>query len=93
MFSRPGLLGIRLSCENASRVLEYSCRVQASVSIQVSAALSENVYSTRAAVAELVVIASDEFGRGLGRYERQAKDHIGFTVNCKTAGCVALGDL
>ena len=72
---------------------EYLCWVQASVSIQVSAALSENVYSRRAAVAELVVIASDEFGRGLGRYERQAKDHIGFTVNCKTAGCVVLGDL
>lgn len=72
---------------------EYLCWVQASVSIQVSAALSENVYSRRAAVAELVVIASDEFGRGLGRYERQAKDQIGFTVNCKTAGCVVVGDL
>ncbi len=69
------------------------CWVQASVSIQVSVALSENVYSTRAAVAELVAIASDEFGRGLGRYERQAKDLVCFTVNCKTAGSMALGNL
>ncbi|CAL5226967.1 g9852 [Coccomyxa viridis] len=64
---------------------------QASVLIHVSAALSENVYSTRASVAELVIVASDEYGRGLGRYERQTKDHISFTVNCKTAGCVSLG--
>lgn len=63
------------------------------MSIHVSAALSENVYSTKAAVAELIVIANDEFGRGLGRYERQGKNHIGFAVNCKTAGCVNLGGL
>ena len=63
------------------------------MTIQVAAALSENVYSTKAAVADLVVVASDEFGRGLGRYERQAKDHASFTVNCKTAGCVSLGGL
>ncbi len=59
--------------------------------IHVAAALSEHVYSTRASVAELVIVASDEYGRGLGRYERQTKDHISFTVNCKTAGCVSLG--
>lgn len=59
--------------------------------LHVSVALSDNVYSTRAAVAELVIVASDEFGRGLGRYERQGKDHISFAVNCKTAGCVSLG--
>ena len=58
-----------------------------------AAALSENVYSTKAAVADLVVVASDEYGRGLGRYERQAKHHASFTVNCKTAGCVSLGGL
>ena len=63
------------------------------MTIQVAAALSENVYSTKAAVADLVVVASDEFGRGLGRYERQAKTHASFTVNCKTAGCVSLGGL
>ena len=63
------------------------------MTIQVAAALSENVYSTKAAVADLIVVAVDKFGMGLGHYERQAKNHASFTVNCKTAGCVSLGGL
>lgn len=67
------------------------CCMQAAVSIVVSAAIADSVYSTRAYEAELAVFAHDGTAAGLGRYDRQSREQRSFRVTCLTAGSGAAG--
>jgi hypothetical protein len=59
---------------------------QGKVSVEVSAAVSENLYRTTAFEVELLVYVDNGLGAGLGRYDRHSRTDCSFRVKCLTAG-------
>ena len=58
------------------------------MSIEVSAAISENLYRTTAFEVELLVYTDNGLGAGLGRYDRHSRTDCSFHVKCLTAASV-----
>lgn len=56
------------------------------MSVEVSAAISENLFRTTAFDAELMVYVESGTGAGLGRYNRHSRTDCSFRVKCLTAG-------